>query len=125
MNIDLPRIQFTFTSVSHFFFGPVAIGLVFLTALLHTAWHRSGRDEYLWLTRLFGTLLVIHIAIGMVTGIVQEFEFWMTWGADSRLVGNRFEASRRSRGWPRSAWSRRSWGRGCSGGTSCPSGCTY
>ncbi|HUK70555.1 MAG TPA: cytochrome ubiquinol oxidase subunit I [Streptosporangiaceae bacterium] len=47
MNVDLARIQFAFTSVNHFFFVPVTIGLAFLTALLQTAWHRSGREEYL------------------------------------------------------------------------------
>ena len=92
MNTDLARIQFAFTSVNHFFFVPVTIGLAFLTALLQTAWHRSGRDDYLRLTRFFGTLLVINIAIGVVTGLVQEFQFGMNWGAYSRLVGNVFGA---------------------------------
>jgi cytochrome bd ubiquinol oxidase subunit I len=92
MNIDLARWQFAFTSVNHFFFVPVTIGLAFLTALLQTAWHRSKNDEYLRLTRFFGTLLVINIAIGVVTGLVQEFQFGMNWGAYSRLVGNVFGA---------------------------------
>jgi cytochrome bd ubiquinol oxidase subunit I len=92
MNVDLARIQFAFTSINHFFFVPVTIGLAFLTALLQTAWYRSGREEYLRLTRFFGTLLVINIAIGVVTGIVQEFEFGMNWGAYSRVVGNIFGA---------------------------------
>jgi cytochrome bd ubiquinol oxidase subunit I len=63
-----------------------------LTALLQTAWYRSGRDEYLRLTRFFGTLLVINVAIGVVTGLVQEFQFGMDWGAYSRLVGSVFGA---------------------------------
>jgi len=92
MNVDLARIQFAFTSINHFFFVPVTIGLAFLTALLQTAWHHSRREEYLRLTRFFGTLLVINIAIGVVTGLVQEFEFGMNWGAYSRLVGNIFGA---------------------------------
>jgi cytochrome d ubiquinol oxidase subunit I len=71
MNTDLARVQFAFTSVNHFFFVPVTIGLAFLTALLQTAWHRSGKDDYLRLTRFFGTLLVINIAIGVVTGQLQ------------------------------------------------------
>src|SRR5580692_7122936 len=92
MNVDLARWQFAFTSINHFFFVPVTIGLAFLTALLQTAWHRSGRDDYLRLTRFFGTLLVINVAIGVVTGLVQEFEFGMNWSAYSRLVGNIFGA---------------------------------
>jgi cytochrome d ubiquinol oxidase subunit I len=90
--LDLSRIQFAFTSINHFLFVPVTIGLAFLTALLQTAWHRSRREEYLRLTRFFGTLLVINIAIGVVTGLVQEFQFGMNWGAYSRLVGNIFGA---------------------------------
>jgi len=92
MNVDLARIQFAFTSINHFFFVPVTMGLAFLTALLQTAWHRSRMQEYLRLTRFFGTLLVINVAIGVVTGLVQEFQFGMNWGAYSRLVGNIFGA---------------------------------
>jgi cytochrome bd ubiquinol oxidase subunit I len=91
-NVDLARWQFAFTSINHFLFVPITIGLAVLTALLQTAWHRSKRDEYLRLTRFFGTLLVINVAIGVVTGLVQEFEFGMNWGAYSRLVGNIFGA---------------------------------
>jgi cytochrome d ubiquinol oxidase subunit I len=92
MRADLARWQFAFTSVNHFLFIPVTIGLAFLTALLQTAWHRRGSPEYLRLTRFFGTLLVINVAIGVVTGLVQEFQFGMNWSAYSRLVGNIFGA---------------------------------
>src|SRR5713101_6218009 len=91
-NVDLARWQFAFVTINHFFFVPVTIGLAFLTALLQTAWYRSERDEYLRLTRFFGTLLVINVAIGVVTGLVQEFQFGMNWSAYSRLVGNIFGA---------------------------------
>jgi cytochrome d ubiquinol oxidase subunit I len=92
MAVDLARWQFAFVTINHFFFVPVTIGLAFLTALLQTAWHRSHKDEYLRLTRFFGTLLVINVAIGVVTGLVQEFQFGMNWSAYSRLVGNIFGA---------------------------------
>src|SRR5881394_2795795 len=91
-SIDLARVQFAFTSINHFFFVPVTIGLAFLTALLQTAWYRTKIDAYLRLTRFFGTLLVINVAIGVVTGLVQEFQFGMNWGAYSRLVGDVFGA---------------------------------
>ncbi len=91
-NVDLARVEFAFVSINHFFFVPVTIGLAVLTALLQTTWYRTKRDEYLRLTRFFGTLLVINVAIGVVTGIVQEFQFGMNWGAYSRLVGNIFGA---------------------------------
>jgi cytochrome d ubiquinol oxidase subunit I len=88
----LARWQFAFTTVDHFFFVPVTIGLAVLTAMLQTAWYRRKSPEYLRLTRFFGTLLVINVAIGVVTGLVQEFQFGMNWSAYSRLVGNIFGA---------------------------------
>jgi cytochrome d ubiquinol oxidase subunit I len=88
----LARWQFAFTTVNHFLFVPVTIGLALLTAMLQTAWYRGKTPEYLRLTRFFGTLLVINVAIGVVTGLVQEFQFGMNWSAYSRLVGNIFGA---------------------------------
>src|SRR5438067_2314058 len=90
--LDLARIQFGMTSIYHFLFVPVTIGLAFLTAILQTSWHRSGKAEYLRLTRFFGTLLLISIAVGVVTGLVQEFQFGMDWSAYSRTVGEVFGA---------------------------------
>ncbi len=90
--VNLARWQFGFVTVNHFFFVPVTIGLAFLTALLQTAWYRTKQAEYLQLTRFFGTLLVINIAVGVVTGLVQEFQFGMNWSNYSRLVGNIFGA---------------------------------
>src|ERR1700691_4236564 len=91
-NVDLARWQFAFVTINHFFFVPVTIGLAFLTPVLQPAWFRTKREEYLRLTRFFGVLLVINVAIGVVTGLVQEFQFGMNWGAYSRLVGNVFGA---------------------------------
>ncbi|HUO48963.1 MAG TPA: cytochrome ubiquinol oxidase subunit I, partial [Acidimicrobiales bacterium] len=90
MSTNLARWQFAITSIYHFFFVPITIGLSFLVALLQTAWHRSGDDAYRRLTRFFGTLLLINVAIGVVTGLVQEFEFGMNWSAYSAYVGNIF-----------------------------------
>ncbi len=91
-NVDLARVQFGSTTIYHFLFVPVTIGLAFLVAILQTMWHRSGNAEHKRLTRFFGTLLVINIAIGVVTGLVQEFEFGMNWSAYSRYVGDVFGA---------------------------------
>ena len=92
MTNDLARWQFATTSIYHFLFVPVTIGLAFLVALLQTAWHRNGKPEYRRLTRFFGTLLLINVAVGVVTGLVQEFEFGMNWSAYSRFVGDVFGA---------------------------------
>jgi len=91
-NLDLARFQFATTSIYHFLFVPVTIGLAVLVALLQTFWHRTDDEAYLRLTRFFGTLLVINIAVGVVTGLVQEFQFGMNWSAYSRFVGDVFGA---------------------------------
>ncbi len=91
-SVDLARFQFAMTSIYHFLFVPLTIGLAFLTALLQTSWHRNGREEYRRLTRFFGTLLVINVAVGVVTGLVQEFQFGMNWSDYSRFVGDVFGA---------------------------------
>ncbi|MEY9931577.1 cytochrome d ubiquinol oxidase subunit I [Catenulispora sp. GP43] len=90
--LDLARLQFAMTSIYHFLFVPVTIGLGFLTALLQTGWHRTGSPELLRLTRFFGTVLVIGVAVGVVTGLVQEFQFGMDWSQYSRTVGDVFGA---------------------------------
>jgi cytochrome d ubiquinol oxidase subunit I len=90
VSLDLARWQFGSTSVYHFIFIPVTIGLAFLVALLQTAWYRNGDDTYRRLARFFGALLLINVAVGVVSGLIQEFEFGMNWSAYSRLVGNVF-----------------------------------
>ena len=90
MNLDLARWQFASTSIYHFLFVPVTIGLAFLVALLETGWYRNGDAVYLRLARFFGALLLINVAIAVVTGLIQEFEFGMNWSVFSRLVGNVF-----------------------------------
>ncbi|WP_028066645.1 cytochrome ubiquinol oxidase subunit I [Solirubrobacter soli] len=90
MNVDLARVQFGLTSIYHFLFVPVTMGLAFSVAVLQTLWHRSGAAEWLRLTRFFGTLLLINVAVGVATGLVQEFQFGMNWSAYSRYVGDVF-----------------------------------
>jgi cytochrome d ubiquinol oxidase subunit I len=92
VTVDLSRVQFGSTTIYHFLFVPITIGLAFLVAILQTMWHRSGDPVQRQLTRFFGTLLLINVAIGVVTGLVQEFEFGMNWSAYSRFVGDVFGA---------------------------------
>jgi cytochrome d ubiquinol oxidase subunit I len=90
MSTDLARWQFATTSIYHFLFVPVTIGLAFLVALLQTSWYRNDNPTFKRLTKFFGTLLLINVAVGVVTGLVQEFEFGMNWSNYSRFVGNIF-----------------------------------
>jgi len=88
--LDLARWQFGITTVYHFLFVPLTIGLAFLVAGLQTAWVRTGKASYLRLTKFYGELFLINFALGVVTGIVQEFQFGMNWSDYSRFVGDVF-----------------------------------
>ena len=90
--VDLARMQFATTSIYHFLFVPLTLGLGPLVAIMQTLWHRSGDEAWLRLTRFFGTLFLINFAIGVATGLVQEFEFGMNWSVYSKFVGNVFGA---------------------------------
>src|SRR6476619_2604302 len=91
-NLDLARWQFAITTVYHFLFVPITIGLSALVAWYHSAWIRRRRPEDLRLTKFYGKLFTINFALGLVTGIVQEFQFGMNWSDYSRFVGDIFGA---------------------------------
>ncbi len=90
--LDIARWQFGIITVYHFLFVPITIGLSAIVAGMETAWVRTGKQEYLRLTKFFGKLFLINFAIGVVTGIVQEFQFGMNWSDYSRFVGDIFGA---------------------------------
>lgn len=88
----LARLQFAITTVYHFFFVPLTLGLSILVALMETFYVRTGREVYKRMTKFWGKLFVINFAMGVVTGIVQEFQFGMNWSEYSRFVGDIFGA---------------------------------
>lgn len=88
----LARWQFGLTTVYHYLFVPLTIGMALAVAIFQTAWVRTGKIHYLHLTRLFGKIFLINFAMGVVTGIVQEFQFGMNWSDYSRFVGDVFGA---------------------------------
>ena len=90
--LDLARWQFAITTVYHFLFVPLTLGTVWFVVGFQTAWVRTGNVKYLKLTKFFGKLFLINFAIGVATGIVQEFQFGMNWSEYSRFVGDVFGA---------------------------------
>jgi cytochrome bd ubiquinol oxidase subunit I len=90
--LDLARWQFGVTTVYHFLFVPLTIGLGVFVAGLQTAWHRTGKEHYLRLTKFFGKFFLINFGMGVVTGLVQEFQFGMNWSDYSIFVGDVFGA---------------------------------
>ena len=90
--LELARLQFGATTVFHFLFVPLTIGLAPLLAVMQTIAYRTDDERWWRLTRLFGKLFLINFAMGVVTGIVQEFQFGMNWSSYSRFVGDVFGA---------------------------------
>jgi cytochrome bd ubiquinol oxidase subunit I len=90
--LSLARWQFGITTVYHFFFVPLTLGLVWVVAILETLWVVTGRAVYKTMTKFWGKLFLINFAMGVVTGIVQEFQFGMNWSEYSRYVGDVFGA---------------------------------
>jgi cytochrome d ubiquinol oxidase subunit I len=90
--LDLARWQFGITTVYHFILVPLTIGLSTLVAIMQTMWFKTGNEKWLRLTKFYGKLLLINFALGVATGIVQEFQFGMNWSEYSRYVGDVFGA---------------------------------
>ncbi len=90
--VDVSRWQFGITTVYHFIMVPLTIGLAPLIALMQTAWVVTGNTSWYRLARFFGKLFLINFALGVATGIVQEFQFGMNWSEYSRFVGDIFGA---------------------------------
>lgn len=89
---DLARLQFASTTLFHFIFVPLTIGLALAVAIMQTLYARTGDDNYKRMTKFWGKLFLINFAMGIVTGIVQEFQFGMAWSEYSRFVGDIFGA---------------------------------
>ncbi|MDR2554355.1 MAG: cytochrome ubiquinol oxidase subunit I [Fibromonadaceae bacterium] len=90
--VFLSRLQFAITSVYHFFFVPLTIGLGLFIAIWETLAYKSGNSEDERIVRFWGRLFLLNFAVGVVTGIVQEFQFGMNWSEYSRFVGDVFGA---------------------------------
>jgi cytochrome bd ubiquinol oxidase subunit I len=88
----LARLQFATTTIYHFFFVPLTLGLSVMVALMETIYVRTGKEAYKKMTKFWGKLFLINFALGVVTGIVLEFQFGMNWSEYSRFVGDVFGA---------------------------------
>ena len=91
-SLILARWQFAITTVYHFFFVPLTLGLAVLVAIMETMYVRTGDEAWKRMTKFWGKLFLINFAMGVVTGIVQEFQFGMNWSEYSRFVGDIFGA---------------------------------
>lgn len=91
-NVLLARWQFAITTIYHFFFVPITLGLSIFLALLETKYVISGDETYKKMVKFWGKLFLINFGLGVVTGIVQEFQFGLNWSEYSRFMGDIFGA---------------------------------
>jgi len=90
--VTLARLQFAITTVYHFLFVPLTLGLSIYVAMFETLGFVKKDEAYRKLAIFMGQLFLINFAMGVVTGIVQEFQFGMNWAGYSRFVGDIFGA---------------------------------
>ncbi len=88
--VSLSRLQFAVTTIFHFLFVPLTLGLVWVVAIFQTQYYRTGEERYRRMAKFWGKLFLINFGMGIVTGIVQEFQFGMNWSEYSRFVGDVF-----------------------------------
>ncbi|MGQ5708383.1 cytochrome ubiquinol oxidase subunit I [Lactobacillus sp. PSON] len=93
MNIvSLARFQFAMTTIFHFFFVPFSIGTVFIVAIMESMYVSTGNSLYKKMTKFWGNIFLLSFAVGVVTGLIQEFQFGMNWSDYSRFMGDIFGA---------------------------------
>jgi cytochrome d ubiquinol oxidase subunit I len=88
--LDVTRLQFATVTIYHYLFVPLSISLAGTAAGLQIAWLRTGQERFRQLTKLVGKLLIVTFAVGVVTGLVQEFQFGMGWSNFARFYGDVF-----------------------------------
>ena len=83
--VNLARFQFAMTTVFHFFFVPFSIGTVFVVAIMESIYVHTKNEQYQRMAKFWGKIFLLSFAVGVVTGLIQEFQFGMNWSDYSRL----------------------------------------
>lgn len=90
--LSLARFQFAMTTIFHFFFVPFSIGMALTVAIMETLYVIKKDEDYLKMAKFWGKIFLLSFAVGVVTGIIQEFQFGMNWSNYSRFMGDIFGA---------------------------------
>ena len=90
--VNLARFQFAMTTVFHFFFVPFSIGTVFVVAIMESIYVHTKNEQYQRMAKFWGKIFLLSFAVGVVTGLIQEFQFGMNWSDYSRFMGDIFGA---------------------------------
>jgi cytochrome d ubiquinol oxidase subunit I len=90
--VELSRWQFALTSMYHFIFVPLTLGLAWIMFIMEAVYVMTGKEIYKDMTRFWGKLFGINFALGVTTGITMEFQFGTNWAYYSHYVGDIFGA---------------------------------
>ena len=90
--VELSRWQFALTSMYHFIFVPLTLGLSWILFIMESVYVMTGKEIYKDMTRFWGKLFGINFALGVTTGITMEFQFGTNWAYYSQYVGDIFGA---------------------------------
>ena len=90
--VSLARFQFAMTTVFHYFFVPFSIGTALVISVMETLYVVKKDEMYKKMAKFWGNIFLLSFAVGVVTGIIQEFQFGMNWSDYSRFVGDIFGA---------------------------------
>ncbi len=115
--LSLARFQFAMTTVFHFFFVPFSIGMGLVAAIMETMYVRKKDETYKKMAKFWGKIFLLSFAVGVVTGIIQEFQFGMNWSNYSRFMGDIFGVPLAIEALLAFSWNRLSSGCGCLPGT--------
>ena len=84
----LSRIQFGFTISFHILFPAFSIGLITFIALMETAWMKTGDHHYRNICKFWTKILALTFGMGIVSGIVMEFQLGTNWSKYTEQVGS-------------------------------------
>ncbi|SEH01645.1 cytochrome d ubiquinol oxidase subunit I [Nonomuraea solani] len=88
--VELARLQFALTAGAHFLFVALTLGLATLVAVIQTRATLGGNPVHQRMTRFWGQLYIINYAMGIVTGLVMEFQLGLSWSGLTEYAGNVF-----------------------------------
>ncbi len=91
--VDLARLQFALTAGAHFSFVALTLGLATLVAVIQTRATIGRSAVHMRMTRFWGQLYVINYAMGIITGLVMEFQLGLSWSGLTDFAGNAFGAA--------------------------------
>jgi len=86
----LSRLQFALTASFHFIYPPLSMGLGLMLVVIGVIYVRTKDPKWRRLSFFWIKIYGLIFALGVATGVVQEFEFGMNWANYSRFVGNVF-----------------------------------